>query len=123
MVCVGQPGETDASLIEVTAEVEAGDAAEWAGRIASKYHENVEALGLTVDRFVETYPDVIRLRPTRWLSWGGPGWVRRDDEPPIGASTICLSFYGPSRPLTTRAHAARGESKTRSRRSIHAQPV
>ncbi len=80
MVSVGQPGAADASLIEVVAEVEAGGATVLADRFAAKYHHHVQALGLTVDQFVETYPIVIRLRPTRWLSWGGPGWIGRDSE-------------------------------------------
>ena len=75
MVSVGQPGEEGASLIEVIAEVEPGVTAALAGRFASKYHDHVEMLGLTLDRFVD--PLVIRLRPTRMLSWGGPGWVGR----------------------------------------------
>lgn len=58
-------------------------------RSGSKYHHHSETLGLTVERFVETYPCVIRLRPTRWLTWGGPGWVSRDAEPRAGAQTLC----------------------------------
>ena len=81
MVSVGQPGEADASLIEVIAEFEGGGAASLADRFMSKYHQHLETLGLTVERFVETYPCVIRLRPTRWLTWGGPGWVSHEAEP------------------------------------------
>jgi PPOX class probable F420-dependent enzyme len=84
MVSVGQPGEAHATLIDVIAEVEAGGAAGLTDRLASKYHHHFETLGLTVERFIETYPCVIRLRPTRWLSWGGPGWVGRAAEPRAG---------------------------------------
>jgi PPOX class probable F420-dependent enzyme len=73
MVSVGQPGDADASLLEVNAEVEAGGAAALADRLWSKYRHQCEALGLTVGEFVETHSFVIRLRPTRWLTWGGPG--------------------------------------------------
>jgi PPOX class probable F420-dependent enzyme len=84
MVSVGQPGEADAALIEVTAEFEGGGAAGLADRFMSKYHQHLDTLGMTVEGFVETYPCVIRLRPTRWLSWGGPGWGGDDAEPRAG---------------------------------------
>jgi len=80
MVSVGPPGVADASLLEVIAEVEAGGAAALADRLRSKYQHQFDTLGLTVGEFVETYPFVIRLRPTRWLSWGGPGWARPDGQ-------------------------------------------
>jgi hypothetical protein len=60
-------------LLEVNAEVEAGGAAALADRLWSKYQHQLETLELMVGQFVETYPFVIRLRPTRWLTWGGPG--------------------------------------------------
>jgi PPOX class probable F420-dependent enzyme len=80
MVSVGQPGDADAGLLEVIAEVEADGAAAFADRLCSKYQHQLETLGLTVGQFVETYPFVIRLRPTRWLTWGGPGWASPDDR-------------------------------------------
>jgi PPOX class probable F420-dependent enzyme len=40
-----------------------------------KYRDRLTHLGLSVQRFAETYPLPIRLRPTRWLDWGGPGWA------------------------------------------------
>ena len=86
MVSVGQPGEAEASLIEVIAEFEGGGEPGLPDRFASKYHHQFEALGLTVERFVETYPCVIRLRPTRWLSWGGPGWAGGDAQVRAGES-------------------------------------
>ena len=73
MVSIGQPGSPDATLVEVTAEVETDGAATIAGHFAAKYRGPLEALGLTIGRLVETYPSVIRLRPTRRLSWGHPG--------------------------------------------------
>jgi PPOX class probable F420-dependent enzyme len=78
MVSVGPPGVADARLLEVIGEVEAGGAAALADRLRAKYQHQFSALGVTVGEFVETYPFVIRLRPTRWLPWGGPGWERRD---------------------------------------------
>ena len=93
MVSVGQPGEADASLIEVAAVFEASGAAGLADRFASKYRPAFEALGLTVDRFVETYPCLIRLRPTRWLTWGGPGWVGR--EPSLEPAKLPESYALP----------------------------
>ena len=39
-----------------------------------KYRDRLTHLGLSVQRFAETYPLPIRLRPTRWLDWGAPGW-------------------------------------------------
>jgi PPOX class probable F420-dependent enzyme len=74
MVSIGPPGVADASLLEVIGEVEADGATALADRLRAKYQHQFSALGVTVGEFVETYPFVIRLRPTRWLSWGGPGW-------------------------------------------------
>ena len=71
---LGQPGSVGTSLLEVTGEVGTGAPADLADRFASKYHDLLQALGLTIVQFMQTYPTVIRLRPTRWLSWGGPGW-------------------------------------------------
>lgn len=106
MVSVGQPGAADASLIEVIAEVEVGGAAVLADRFASKYHHHVQALGLTVERFVETYPIVIRLRPTRWLAWGGPCWTGRDPEHRVGGYTTVGA-------LRSMEHSDGGSSVTR----------
>jgi PPOX class probable F420-dependent enzyme len=80
MVSVGPPGVAEASLLEVIAEVEPGGAAALADRLRSKYQHQFDTLGWTVGEFIETYPFVIRLRPTRWLSWGGPGWARPDGQ-------------------------------------------
>jgi hypothetical protein len=33
-----------------------------------------------MDRFAATYSQPIRLHPTRWLGWGGPGWAAATSE-------------------------------------------
>jgi PPOX class probable F420-dependent enzyme len=86
MVSVGQPGSVGTSLLEVTGEVGAGAAADVADRFGSKYQDLLDAFGLTVSQFLQSYPLVIRLRPTRWLSWGGPGWgqAKASTGPAVG---------------------------------------
>ena len=77
MVSIGQPGNVGTSLVEVIGEVERGGGAELAARFGSKYQPLLQAAGVTLDQFLQTYPIIIRLRPTRWLSWGGAGWTTR----------------------------------------------
>jgi PPOX class probable F420-dependent enzyme len=84
MVNVGEPGSVGTSLLEVTGEVGAARIADIADRFALKYHRLLEGLGRTTDEFLQTYPTVIRLRPSRWLSWGAPGWEQGDGEPSTG---------------------------------------
>ena len=45
--------------------------------LARKYGTWLARLGLTVDRFWATYPQPIRITPSRILDWGGPGWSTR----------------------------------------------
>lgn len=72
MVAVGEPG-FGAVLLDVDSEVCGDASAGEASAFVRKYHDILGRLGLSVDDFLETYPVLIRLRPTRWLSWGQPG--------------------------------------------------
>jgi len=72
MVAVGEPG-FGAVLLDVDSEVCGDASAREASAFVRKYHDILGRLGLSVDDFLETYPVLIRLRPTRWLSWGQPG--------------------------------------------------
>jgi hypothetical protein len=74
IVSLGEPGSVDTHLIEVTGGVEGALVADVADRFAEKYRGKLEGLGRSTDEFLRTYPLPIRLRPSRWLSWGAPGW-------------------------------------------------
>jgi PPOX class probable F420-dependent enzyme len=76
MLAVGVPDEDmDVELIEGCAEVVEQSAADVAKGRLDKYGELMARVGLSVEQFVETYSQVVRIRPTRFLGWGGPGWL------------------------------------------------
>lgn len=59
------------ALLEVSAEIHEAATFHATPVFARKYEERLAQLGLTKDAFFETYSVQIRLRPTRWLDWGG----------------------------------------------------
>lgn len=69
-------GDSDIELIEAVAEVAPGptEGATLPEAFARKYAAMLERLGVTAERFAAVYSQVIRIRPTRRLAWGGPGW-------------------------------------------------
>ena len=78
MVAVGAPTPGfDIELIEADADLSPGPTDETArGRFAAKYETALARAATTVEEFAAVYSQSIRLRPTRWLGWGGPGWAR-----------------------------------------------
>ena len=79
MVAVGQPADTfDVELIDGLAELIARPRP---GRLPrpflAKYAERASRAGVSLDGFAALYSQPIRIRPTRWLGWGGPG----NDQP------------------------------------------
>jgi len=73
---VGVPDEDmDIELIEGCAELIAEPAAIVAQGRLEKYGELMARVGLSFEQFVQTYSQVVRIRPTRLLGWGGPGWL------------------------------------------------
>ena len=77
MVAIGDPGATfDVELVEAVAHLDdAPFDATLLGRFARKYTHQLRQSAITIDQFVATYSRAIRLEPTRWLGWGGPGWL------------------------------------------------
>jgi PPOX class probable F420-dependent enzyme len=77
MVAVGEPaGRFDVELIEAEAELGPGPSDGTAReRFAQKYASALGRAATTVEEFAAVYSQSIRLRPTRWLDWGGPGWA------------------------------------------------
>lgn len=77
MVAIGErTADFDIELIEAEAEVAPGSLDETAReRFARKYEAALGRAASTVEEFAAVYSQSIRLRPTRWLGWGGPGWV------------------------------------------------
>lgn len=71
MVAIGEPGIGQVALLEVSAEIHEAATFQATPVFARKYDERLAQLGLTKDAFFETYSVQIRLRPTRWLEWGG----------------------------------------------------
>ncbi|HSL32879.1 MAG TPA: pyridoxamine 5'-phosphate oxidase family protein [Candidatus Limnocylindrales bacterium] len=80
MVAVGRPGaDFDVELVEVTAEiVPESSPGLLPDGFVGKYASLARRAGIAMDRFAATYSQPIRLHPTRWLGWGGPGWAVAD---------------------------------------------
>lgn len=76
MVAVGEPEEDmDVELIEGRAEVLSAPTAELVpSSFFDKYAALMSASGLTREVYVTTYSKAVRIIPTRFLGWGGPGW-------------------------------------------------
>jgi PPOX class probable F420-dependent enzyme len=77
MLGIGEPEpDFDVELVEGEAELSAvplgGGLAE---RFARKYAAQLSRAGTTLEQFVTVYSQPIRIRPTRWLGWGGRGWA------------------------------------------------
>ena len=77
MVAIGEPGATfDVELVEALAElVDAPFDATLLRQFARKYVAGLRESALSIEQFAATYSRAIRLEPTRWLGWGGPGWL------------------------------------------------
>ena len=86
MVAVGEPGhDFDVELVEAIAElVPAQPRFLLPEAFARKYGERLAHDGVTCRRYAEVYPQPIRIRPLRWLGWGGRGWT---DRRPMRASS------------------------------------
>ena len=84
MVAIGDPSARfDVELVEAVAElVDAPFDATLLGRFARKYARELRQAAINVEQFGATYSRAIRLEPTRWLGWGGPGWLAPPSEPP-----------------------------------------
>jgi PPOX class probable F420-dependent enzyme len=80
MLAIGDPdADFDVALIEARAELAVMATNDLlAAGLLEKYRERMSAAGLTRDTFAETYSQVVRIVPTRWLPWHGrsarPEW-------------------------------------------------
>jgi PPOX class probable F420-dependent enzyme len=75
MLAVGSPERNfDVELVEGRAELVQSRAEFLPDSFADKYADLADRTGLTMDQFAATYSQPIRIHPTRWLGWGGPGW-------------------------------------------------
>ena len=73
MLALGEPDDDfDVGMVEGEAELLDAPAADVlpAGHLA-KYRHQMAAIGLTVEEFLATYSQAIRIRPTRFLPWHG----------------------------------------------------
>ena len=73
MLAVGEPDDDfDVGMIEGVAELLEDDAAAVLPTShLAKYAGQMAAIGLSVEEFLATYSQVIRIRPTRFLPWHG----------------------------------------------------
>ena len=82
MIAVGEPGlDFDVELVDGLAELAPGPVAGTAwDAFARKYASVANRAGITIPRFAATYTQTIRIRPRRWLGWGGEGWRQGSSE-------------------------------------------
>jgi hypothetical protein len=79
MVAVGAPTPSfDVELIEAVAELEPPATERLPETFERKYAALMARAGITAERFAATYSQPIRIKPTRWLDWGGAGWQQAD---------------------------------------------
>jgi len=73
MLALGEPDDDfDVGLLQRVAELlEEPAAAVLPERHLAKYRDQMAAIGLSNAEFLATYPQVIRIRPTKFLSWHG----------------------------------------------------
>lgn len=77
MLAVGQPAEEwDVELVEGTATVlDSPTSAVVAPTLFEKYAALMARAALDRETFVTTYSQPVRIRPTRFLGYGGKGWT------------------------------------------------
>lgn len=85
MIAIGAPGlDFDVELVEGNAELVPVATRELMPEsFASKYRALMENGGITSDQYAAVYSQPIRIRPRRWLDWGGPGWIDRPGHPAV----------------------------------------
>lgn len=85
MIAIGAPGlDFDVELVEGNAELVPLATRELMPEsFASKYRALMESGGITPDQYAAVYSQPIRIRPRRWLDWGGPGWIDRPGHPAV----------------------------------------
>ena len=80
MLAIGDPdADFDVALIEARAELAPMATKDLlAAGLLAKYRDRMDVAGLTPTTFADTYSQVIRIFPTRWLPWHGrserPAW-------------------------------------------------
>jgi PPOX class probable F420-dependent enzyme len=73
MLALGEPDDDfDVGMVQGTAELlDSPAAAVLPPGYLAKYRTQMAAIGLTRDEFLQTYSQVIRIRPIRFLPWHG----------------------------------------------------
>jgi hypothetical protein len=77
MLAIGEPGaDWDVELVEGVPELlpPVAGADVVPDSFAAKYRQLMSRAGTTREQFAQTYWQTIRIRPTRWLNYGGAGW-------------------------------------------------
>lgn len=98
MVAVGEPGpDFDVELVEAIADLLPMQApCLLPDTFVRKYGRRLVDDGLTCERYAEVYAQTIRIRPVRWLGWGGRGWADRP-APTSGSRTQTTSTCSDAR--------------------------
>ena len=85
MIGIGEPDEEwDVELVEGTATALSQPTADVVSpALFDKYAAAMERAGLDRDTYVRVYSQPVRIEPTRFVGYGGKGWI----EPPPGGDT------------------------------------
>jgi PPOX class probable F420-dependent enzyme len=88
MLAIGEPGlDFDVELVEGVAEL-LPTARVLPEAFRQKYADRMTSAGITPARFAAVYSQPIRITPTRWLDWGGFGWIDRPGHPAIRTPVV-----------------------------------
>ena len=85
MIGIGEPDEEwDVELVEGTATALSQPTADVVSpALFDKYATAMQRAGLDRDTYVRVYSQPVRIQPTRFVGYGGKGWI----EPPPGGDT------------------------------------
>ena len=121
MIGIGEPDEEwDVELVEGTATALSEPTAQVVSpALFDKYAVAMQRAGLDRDTYVRVYSQPVRIQPTRFVGYGGRGWI----EPAPGGDTSDVMGHMMERPMGVASHihrraiqdarlAARGRSIT-----------
>lgn len=76
-LAIGSPyGDLDVALLEGHASLADVPQPDTRHRLGlERYRDSMDRLGVSIDQFLSTYSQPIRIVPTRVLDWGQPGWA------------------------------------------------
>ena len=104
MIGIGEPDEEwDVELVEGTATALLEPTADVvAPGLFDKYAAAMQRAGLDRDTYVRVYSQPVRIQPTRFVGYGGKGWI--DSAPGADPSDVVGHIMGPRMSAVSDVH-------------------